>query len=130
MNKNKIFPNMAGSQCNPEIIEKELEDAGIKVYKFPYLTQNSEVDCGFQGVIEFKGGCWEFKRAWYYWVADGPGIPPEEAIKLHICHGNEVRVDGNCTCPRPSKGFATSKYHIDTQEGLNALAKIIKKLTE
>ena len=130
MNKKTFFPNMAGSQCKPELIEKELIEAGIKVYIFPRLTENSEVDCGFQGVIEFKGGYWEFKRAWYYWVAKGPGIPPKEAMELHNEFGKVVRVNGNCGCPPPSEAFATDSYHIDTQEGLNAFAKLIKILAE
>jgi len=130
MNKKTVFPNMAGSQCKSELIEKELIEAGIKVYTFPRLTEQSEVDCGFQGVIEFKGGYWEFKRAWYYWVAKGPGIPSKEAMELHEKFGQEVRVGGHCGCPPPSKDFATSSYHVDTQDGLNALANLIKKLAE
>ena len=128
MDKRTTFPNMAGSQCNPEIIEKELQDAGIIVHKLPVLTRGDEVDCGLIGVVE----PWGFRRAWYYWVAngDGFGIPPKEAMELHEKFGQEVRVNGNCLCPPPNKGFATSSYHVDTLEGLKALADLIKKLAD
>jgi len=122
--------NMAGSQCDPKAIEAELEEAGIKVLRNPCLPLINEVDCGFEGVIEFKGGYWEFQRAWYYWVAKGPGISPENAMELHEKLGKVVRVNGNCGCPPPSKSFATNSYHVDTQEGLNALAVLIRKLAE
>lgn len=119
---------MAGWQCDPKAIEAELKEAGIRIIENPWRTEQSEVNCGFEGVIEFDGGYWEFKRAWYYWVAKGPGIAPEDAMELHEKFGQVIRVDGHCGCPPPSKSFATDSYHVDTQEGLNALAALIKKL--
>lgn len=71
---------------------------------------------------------WTFKRAWYYWVCSGPGIPPDDANKLHETHGQQVRVDGHCGCPSPEewcKGFAVGLYHVDTPEGLAALVKTL-----
>jgi len=74
---------------------------------------------------------WIFKRAWYYWVAEGPGIPPDKAQDFHNQWGTQVRVEGHCGCPSPleyNQGFAIGYYHIDTQEGLNAFAKLLKSI--
>jgi hypothetical protein len=74
---------------------------------------------------------WHFTRAWYYWSAEGPGIPCDIAEKLHATHGKQVRVAGHCGCPSPSewfKGFAVGSYHIDTPEGLKALADVIRSI--
>ena len=43
--------------------------------------------------------------------------------------GRDVRVDGHCLAPSPlewCKGFAVGMYHVDTPEGLKALADTIK----
>ena len=76
---------------------------------------------------------WQFKRAWYYWVASGPGIEVEAAERLHATHGQSVRVDGHCGCPSPRewfKGLACGSYHVDDAEGLRALADCIKTLVQ
>lgn len=72
---------------------------------------------------------WQFERAWYYWRASGPGLPVEIAERLHAKHGQVVRVGGHCGCPSPRewyKGFGVGLYHIDTQDGLNALADALR----
>lgn len=74
---------------------------------------------------------WGFKRAWYYWIATGPGVPPDKAEEFHKTWGKQVRVDGHCGCPSPLEwchGFAVGHYHIDTQEGLNAFAQLLKSI--
>ena len=126
---NKTFPNMAGVEACDEVLEKELIEAGIEVHKLPsFMTvANSEVPAKIIGSVEG----WNFTRAWYYWAAKGPGIALEDATELHETHGQEVRVDGHCGCPSPkewNKNFATGMYHVDTQEGLNALAAMIRKI--
>jgi hypothetical protein len=118
---------MAGVETCDEALEKELLEAGIEVHKLPFVVANSEVPAKIIGSV----AGWGFKRAWYYWVADGPGIPLEDATELHETHGQEVRVEGHCGCPSPkewNKNFATGMYHVDSQEGLNALASMIRKI--
>lgn len=118
--------NYAGDKtCTPHLI-KELEDAGITVHEMP-SDLGREVSTKIIGVCE----SWSFKRAWYYWVAKGPGIPLQLAEEFHQKWGKEVRVDGHCECPSPLewfKGFAVDHYHIDTQEGLKAFADLLKSI--
>lgn len=128
----KPFPNVAGmGKTNPEgvdaILVAELEEAGIEWRKFECLRDNREPHSSVIGCIN----AWGFQRAWYYWVCEGPGIPPEDAERLHAKHGESVRVNGHCLCPSPlesCKGFAVGLYHVDNQEGLNALAALIRDI--
>ena len=121
--------NFAGVEnCDAEI-ENELEQAGIKPLSYEFIRKKGEVPTSIIGQL----GGWSFERAWYYWVAKGPGIPPDVAEELHATHGQVVRVDGHCGCPSPlewCKGFAVGSYHVDSQEGLNALAKTIQKIID
>lgn len=122
-----MFPNLAGphSEDKDAAIAAELRCAGVDVKVHDFLAHHSEVRTRVLGTC----GPWSFERAWRYWVAKGPGIPPEFADKLHEQHGDVVRVDGHCGCPSPRewfKGFAVGHYHVDTAEGLKALAETIK----
>jgi hypothetical protein len=131
-NQDGIFPNFAGPQSDlkDDAIEKELIDAGIDVEKHNWIgLRNREVKTFVAGSC----GPWWFDRAWYYWIAGGPGIPPQFANELHEKYGKVVRVDGDCSCPSPYerfKGFAVGHYHVDTPEGLKALADTIKKVIQ
>ncbi len=105
----------------------ELSQAGIKSTIMDGDRDRSEVPGFVFGSLSF----WSFERAWYYWVAKGPGLPVEIADKLHETHGKSVRVAGHCMCPSPRewyKGFPVPDYHVDTQEGLNALADAIRSV--
>ena len=54
----------------------ELKLAGIGVESGPHewLREKREVPFGYIGVC-----CrWSFRRAWYYWVAEGPGVPADK----------------------------------------------------
>lgn len=105
---------------------QELETARIKVVDWPGIVLG-EVPSRVVGSLSG----WLFERRWYYWTAKGPGIPVEIAEKLHETHGQEVRVDGHCGAPHPReyrKGFAIDLYHVDTQEGLNALADALRSI--
>jgi hypothetical protein len=133
-NRGAGFPNLARAQ-NPtdEVIaevtatcEAELQAAGIEAQKLSYKF-NGEVPAGVVGSLHG----WGFRRAWYYWVADGPGIPLEAAERLHETHGQQVRVNGHCGCPSPREylhGFACGKYHVDGPDGLKALADTIRSV--
>ncbi len=140
------FPNLAMSRVEglyddqtPEVqasldhrdlvCAAELEAAGIDVVGMEVMRRiNGEVPTKFMG--EIKVG-WGFKRAWYYWIATGPGIPPNYATTLHALHGKECRVMGHCGAPHPVEymhGFGVGLYHVDTPSGLSALAHTIKQI--
>lgn len=124
--------NFAGQWRCDDVIPGELVYAGITpVY---HIEQEAgEVPTHFTG--ELHG--WIFRRAWYYWVAKGPGLPLEYASPLHRLFGTEVRVEGHCGCPSPEEwngldgarksDGSVALYHVDTQEGLAVLAATIKK---
>ncbi len=125
------FPNLARRQPASDIVcaeidavvEQELQAAGIEAHPL-YSRLRSEVPTKW-----FGAHCtWSFERFWYYWVAKGPGVPPEVAEKFHKVWGQQVRVDGHCGCPGPlewARGFAIVLYHIDTAEGLRAFAELL-----
>lgn len=133
------FPNLARlyqngaeyrhiyADLDVQILE-ELTAAGIPaVGPCEVLRKGREVPTAYTG--EFCR--WGFRRAWYYWVAEGPGIPADKAQDLWLTHGKEVRVEGHCGCPSPlewNHGFATGMYHVDTAEGLRALAELLKSI--
>ena len=127
---NKTFPNVASSEHSEDLdntLAKELEAAGIEVLRMLSPIRHPEVKTKVVGGVKW----WSFERQWYYWSAKGPGIPPDIAEELHSRFGKEVRVDGHCGCPSPTewfKGFAVGRYHIDTPEGLLALAETIKAI--
>jgi hypothetical protein len=121
--------NYAGVTDADDAIAAELIEAGIVVHRMPELfrTHHPEMRTIIMG--ELHG--WTFKRQWYYWAAEGPGIEINAAERLHSTHGKVVRVDGHCGCPSPRewfKGLACGSYHVDTQDGLNALAQTINSL--
>ena len=135
------FPNKAGDHADTDdILRAELKAAGIPTLqeaecKGPeYMAEllrrmSGEVKTSVIGVLHG----WTFKRSWYYWTAEGPGIDVETAEALHAKHGRDVRVAGHCGCPSPRewyKGLACGDYHVDTPDGLKALADTLKGLVE
>lgn len=135
------FPNKAGDHADTdEILRAELAAAGIPTlqeaegkppeFLADMLRRGSgEVKTSVIGVLHG----WEFKRAWYYWTANGPGIEVAAAEALQATHGKVCRVAGHAGCPSPTewyKGLAVGDYHVDTPEGLKALADTIKSLVE
>ncbi|KKK73177.1 hypothetical protein LCGC14_2896430 [marine sediment metagenome] len=121
--------NLAGdANCNADI-ERELLEAGIKVIEETPENKYAEVAWRLIGTL-----CgWRFTRAWYYWVARTQynPLPMAAAEELHQELGTEIRVDGHCGCPGPiewwKEGGRADRYHIDTQQGLNAFAEALKK---
>ncbi|MCB1865792.1 MAG: hypothetical protein KDG50_10200 [Chromatiales bacterium] len=135
------FPNRAGDHPDTDdILRGELRAAGIPTiqeadgkppeYMAEFFRRASgEVKTSVIGTLHG----WTFKRAWTYWVASGPGIEIEAAQRLHEEHGTYVRVAGHCASPSPGEfflGLACGNYHVDTQEGLNAIARTIRELVE
>ena len=112
-------------------IREELTQAGI-----PIKSERGKSEVPYTLIGNLNG--WIFTRAWYYWVARGPGIPFEKAKILFDEFGKDVRSNGHClSVDYPPYGFVTQvderaggvcAYHIDTQKGLNALAAVIEKL--
>jgi hypothetical protein len=74
---------------------------------------------------------WKFERRWYYYAAEGAGIPPEFAVPFDKEWGKEARVNGDCACRGAEfwgEGFAISNYHIDTPQGLKAFVELLAKI--
>lgn len=128
----RTFPNLArGHKAKPEdypevdeTVRKELAEAGIEVSDYRNFEQG-EVPTSFYSGNAHR---WQFRRAWYYYVAKGDGIPAYKAEEFHKKWGTQVRVAGHCGCPSPLEwyeGFAVDCYHIDTQEGLNAFVALL-----
>jgi len=131
--------NLAGKTRADLHILNELEEAGIEIVEGE--RSQGEVPYTLTG----KLADWNFLRAWCYWVANAEkGLPLEVATELHKrkydgkgkephnTYGHVVRVAGNCGCPPPEKWLndkgMIDSYHIDSQEGLNALADAIRTL--
>lgn len=122
--------NLAGDLGCDIPIKKELDEAGIEYVEYDVFASGREVPSKVRGI--YRG--WEFKRAWYFWVATavhGVVLPMDDAEKLHQAHGKEVRVAGHYGCPSPREWYkqpwhvGVDLYHIDTQIGLNAFAEAI-----
>jgi hypothetical protein len=118
--------NYAGRTDADAEVAAELEAAGITVARLPESMRNRMGEVKTIVIGDLHG--WAFERKWYYWSAEGPGIPCEVAEQLYKEHGNVVRLNGDAGSPSPKRtllGLAAGKYHVDSQEGLNALAKVI-----
>ena len=125
------FPNLVGSAASDAECTAELTAVGIEAV---YLPESCRPKHEVQTIVMGQLGQWGFRRAWYYWVAEGPGIPHDEAEQLHAAHGTTVRVDGHACAPSPRewfKGrFAVGMYHVDSRPGLRALADLVRLLME
>lgn len=131
----KMFPNLAKHREDVDSfaevdqqVKAELIEAGIKANgPHEFLRKRGEVPTAYLGEL-----CrWGFARSWHYWVATGPGIPTDKVEEFHSLWGRQCRVDGHCGCPSPLEwfeGFAVGHYHIDTQEGLNAFAALLRSI--
>lgn len=86
-----------------------------------------EVPTGLVGFFNH----WKFERRWYYYAAEGAGIPPEFAVPFDKEWGKEARVDGDCACRGAEfwgEGFAISSYHIDTPRALKAFIGMLAQV--
>ena len=133
LNRNFVnFPNVAGrgDEALDEQLAAELLAAGIQTVILPAsLREHYGVEVKSVIVGDLHG--WSFKRAWRYWVAEGPGVPFGPATALHETHGASARVAGHCGCPSPLewyKGLGVGNYHVDGPDGLKALAETNKQV--
>ena len=122
--------NLAGETKADLDILTELTNAGIEVVECG--RSRREVPYTLTGRL----ADWKFSRAWFYWMANAEnGLPLNVAKELHKreysvkgdrepeTFGQVIRVDGDCGCPAPTGSVMS--YHVDSQEGLNALAGAI-----
>jgi hypothetical protein len=116
--------NLAGVRCDAEVLA-ELAAAAIPAVPETLPQRNREP------VTEWGGALagWTFRRAWYYWCADGPELPLDVALRLHASHGTVVRAGGDAGCRAPTvDGYPSAdSYHIDTAGGLRAFADLLRE---
>jgi hypothetical protein len=89
--------NLAGDpKCDAEI-RRELTRARIPIVA---TSSRGEVPASIAGEL----GPFKFRRAWYYWVVDGP-VPLDVARELYAdpVGATDVRVAGHCGCPPPDE---------------------------
>lgn len=123
--------NLAGDKQCDQTIREELEAAAIPAKGVD--PQRSEVPYTVIGNLE----PWELKRAWYYWMASAPkgqGLSKEVAEAMNTIFRETVRVagfaGGTDVKDWLSQQGTIDSYHIDTQEGLNAFAAVVKTVRE
>ncbi len=88
--------NLAGNPTCDMFIERELQNAGIRLVKGK--KQRGEVPATVTGAL----GAFRFMRAWRYWIAEGD-MPLEAAKALYADSIGkiDVRVAGHAGCPPP-----------------------------
>jgi hypothetical protein len=106
--------NLAGVETADDVIKLELKAAGIPICKF-FGQHKHEVPWTYEG----KLFGWTFRRAWYYWVADGRLPLPVAQYIYNRDTTRAVRVAGHCGAPPPerpwteeydSKGYGIFQY--------------------
>lgn len=114
------FDNLAGGHKGPMYSAKELVLAGIPFIDGPIYGETKS------SVIGTLDG-WVFTRAWYYWIAQTSGktLAYTAANRLNVDWGDQVRAYGFGGGTSLAAKLPES-YHIDTQEGLSALAAAIR----
>lgn len=90
--------NLAGVKDCDRVIEHELARCGIEIVRGERSTH--EVTASITG----KLGAFTFRRAWYYWVVEGP-MPLDVALKLYAdpVGKSDIRSGGHCACPSPEE---------------------------
>ena len=100
--------NLAGHPRAEEYIIKELTEAGIPI-KWSHKEMGEPKSRAYGKMNTIWNGI-TFTREWYYWVAKG-NIPLGIAEKMyeHPVMNNDVRANGDCTCPSP-RDVAKEKF--------------------
>ena len=99
--------NLAGHKEADTHVSKELFIMGADLLEG---EPSGEVKTKYYGSI--LGGNIILRRAWYYWIAEGP-VPLDAALAIHEKKwGDEVRVGGHCASPSPLEYGVT---HIDSE---------------
>jgi hypothetical protein len=122
--------NLAGvpTHISNSQILVELAKAGVPAYNGE-VARFGEVPTTIFGILQlYSGQTVVFTRSWYYWsVHLLMPIPYNEACLLHEKWAETIRVDGfSGSMPPDKKGVF--KYDVDTQEGLDTLVELIRRL--
>ena len=127
--------NLTGTQECDIDIALELQGAGI-TFERVETPAHKEVPYHLIGKLID----WTFERAWTYWVVtipEGKGIPENNAYEFNIEWSTEVRLNGLSGGTKTevitnwlSTEGTIDNYHINTQEGLNAFADLVRKLSK
>lgn len=125
--------NLAGDHECDAWIKYELTRARIPIEQIE-VPHGSEVPYRMIGRL----GPIEFRRAWTYWVSNGP-VAIEVARRLYAdpVGRTDIRVDGHCGCPPPEAPWVdvigghefVTTYHIDSEIGLRFFADVIRALS-
>ncbi len=107
-------------------VSVELAKAGVSAFEID-VQRDGEVKASLIGVFATSSGqevvC---RRAWYYWVVSlKQPLSYEDAKRLNEKWAGKVRVDGYAGGKEPGK-HGVYHYHVDTQDGLNALFMELK----
>jgi hypothetical protein len=87
--------NLAGSDKSDAHIAVELCKAGAVIQM---TEQYGEARASLMGIV----GAFTLRRAWYYWVAEGPmPLDLARAMYDHQVGRTDVRVAGHCMRPHP-----------------------------
>jgi hypothetical protein len=118
--------NLAGHELADVYCELELRRAGIDVL----IGEDAKGEVRTR--VTGKLGPFTFRRAWYYWIVEGP-MPMPVAVQLYLdpVGVQDVRVEGHCVCPDPREyckhQSTVDSYHIDSQAGLDLFARTVRK---
>ncbi len=103
--------------------EKEVQvlDEGCPAAQTPPGIIIPSLAKSFHTETHFKVGAklydWKLYRAWTYWIVSCEKlvdeIHPKDAAILFDQHGNKMRVDGHCGCPRPEGHYLRRHNRID-----------------
>lgn len=124
--------NLAGvaKPVSNAVVCVELAKAGVTSFQGTSVRER-EVGADVVGILTFQNGQEVlFVRGWYYWeVYFYEPMPYDAACELNTHWGKQVRVDGgaggrelSALCKQLGGVYT---YHVDTQEGLNALVQAI-----
>jgi len=127
--------NLAGKEDADKNILEELHWAGIPSVKI----EKSQTEVPYSYIGRLRN--WEFRRAWYYWIAsvseDKYGLPLKEALTLHYkkhptnekqIMGNIIRSGGHGGCPPPDEYGAQPVYNKELVEKCKSIGIPSKSL--
>ncbi len=124
----------AGGRIAVEYVKRAAPD-GLAILQVPsspmVLYPHTYRKLGYDPLADFAPVCSTVTYAFSFTA--GPGLPLTYAQPLHEAFGQVVRVDGHCGCPSPLewfKGFGVGLYHVDSPEGLKALARALTQCVE
>ena len=139
--------NLAGiptDDASAAIVD-ELASAGVDAVPVPLDSRHREVLSTVDGVLRCGDRAFTFRRAWVYWtvgVADGsPALALDDAVAIdgapydgprgHYCGhrgclGDVARWAGYAGGIAPRKFWPSDGWHVDTQEGLDALVAALR----